>query len=88
MYEQYSLFNVSFENLYLILRRKDICLEADFIIESMWLLHLLFEDRLHLSACVVFIMSKTVLSILSSVISSICVFEMSITSVFLGIKSY
>ena len=82
MYEQYSLFNVSFENLYLILRRKDICLEADFIIVSMWLLHLLFEDKITPKCLCVFTMSKTVLSILSSMVSSICVFEMSITSVF------
>ena len=95
MYKQYSLVNVSLENVYLILRRKDICLDADLILVSMLLLHLLFECKITPKCLYVFKMFKTVLSIFSSIISSIYVFKISITSFFLEgvgwgleIKSY
>ena len=39
------MLSVCYENLYLIFRIKDICFDADAMIESICFDHLLFEDK-------------------------------------------
>ena len=45
IYMQYNLLSVSLDNLYFNFLRYGICLEADIIIESICLVHLLLAER-------------------------------------------
>ena len=45
IYVQYNLLSVSLDNLYFNFLRYETCLEADIIIESICLVHLLLAER-------------------------------------------
>ena len=46
MYVRYNLFSVSLDYLYLSFLKDPICFEAESIIKSIYLVHLLFDDKI------------------------------------------